>query len=55
MSQLDLVSKLIFGIVYFAWWSKHCVRLIDWIIVSYDSGDKQKQYKEPSHNKETNW
>jgi len=24
---------------------------IDWFIVSYDSSDKQKQYKQPSRNK----
>jgi len=28
--------------------------LVGWFIVSYDSTDKQKQYKESSRNKETN-
>jgi len=27
--------------------------LIDWFVVSYDSANQQKQYKEPSRNKET--
>jgi len=28
--------------------------MIDWVIVSCDSANKQKQYKKPSRNKETN-
>jgi len=30
------------------------LRLIDLFIVSYDSANKQKRYKEPTRNKETN-
>jgi len=29
--------------------------LIDWLIVSHDLANKQKQYNEPSRNKETNY